>query len=92
MFNKFHKALVDNYHTSIRKQIAHPKFSHANFDDAYHLEKNCLLEQVSKRGNSYVLLCSNKQFFYVSKETFDPTVIQQLIPKHLLTYYPELLL
>lgn len=92
MFNKFHQVLIDNYRMSIRKQVLHPKFSHANFDDAYHLERNCLLEQVSKRGNSYVLLFSSKKFFYVSKEDFDSTVIQQLIPKHLLTYYPELLL
>lgn len=92
MFNKFHKALIDNYRTSIRKQIAHPKFNHINFGDAYHLGKNCLLEQVSKRGNSYVLLFSDRQFLYVSKETFDSTAIQQLIPKHLLTHYPELLL
>ncbi len=92
MFNKFHQVLVDNYRMSILKQILHPKFNHIKFPDAYHLERNLLLEEVTKRGNSYVLLFSGKKFFYVSKEDFDSTVIQQLIPKHLLTYYPELLL
>ncbi len=92
MFNKFHQVLIDNYRMSIRKQVLHPKFSHANFDDAYHLERNSILEEISKRGNSYVLLFSSKQFFYVSKEVIDSTIIKQLIPKHLLTYYPELLL
>lgn len=92
MFNKFHQTLINNYQAGIRKQVSHPRFNAVNFSDAYHLGNNALLLQVTRRDSTYNLLFSNNQLFNVGKKSFDSIVIQQLIPKHLLTYYPELLL
>ncbi len=92
MFNKFHQTLINNYQAGIRKQVSHPRFNAVNFSDAYHLGHNSLLLQVTKRDNSYALLFGNNQRFMVDKQYLDSNIIQQLIPKHLLTHYPELLL
>lgn len=92
MFNKFHQTLINNYQAGIRKHISHPRFNAVNFRDAYHLGRNSLLLQVTRRDSTYNLLFSNNQSFMIDKKSFDSIIIQQLIPKHLLTHYPELLL
>ena len=92
MFNKFHQTLINNYRAGIRKQVSHPRFNAVNFRDAYHLDRNSLLLQVIKRDNNYALLFGNSQLFMADKQYLDSNIIQQLIPKHLLTHYPELLL
>ena len=92
MFNKFHQTLINNYQAGIRKQVSHPRFNAVNFRDAYHLDRNSLLLQITRRDNNYVLLFGDDQFFNIDKAFIECNVIQQLIPKHLLTYYPELLL
>lgn len=92
MFNKFHQTLINNYQAGIRKQVSHPRFNAASFKDAYHLDRNSLLLQITKRDNNFVILLNNGQCFYVDKVFIECSVIQQLIPKHLLPHYPELLL
>ena len=88
MFSKFHQCIINNFRRDLLHQLSSTKFRHV-YIDAWDLQSSASITEISSaNANLGFLVMANSTIYRVGNNSF----VYHLIPKHLLNYYPELLL